>query len=89
VNNLSKVIYNVNTLCALYKKVVEEPNQHSLKEAGTIKCPECDEEILIVPTLHAMSEAIENHVRQHKQKITSDPILAHKTSIVVRLALMG
>ena len=48
----------------MYAKVVA-PNQIYAKK-GFIKCPECGEEILIVPTLKKMNEAIENHVQLHK-----------------------
>lgn len=50
----------------LYLKVVSEPNGNYFKR-GFIKCPDCDEEILMVPTLKKMSEAIENHVKIHKE----------------------
>ena len=33
-----------------------------------IQCPECGEDILMVPTLKKMIEAIENHVSTHKKQ---------------------
>jgi len=35
----------------------------------TIKCPECKEEILVVPDKDAMSKVIQNHVYQHSPAI--------------------
>jgi len=32
----------------------------------TIKCPVCDEEILIVPSLPHMKVAIRNHIKKHR-----------------------
>jgi hypothetical protein len=33
-----------------------------------IRCPECGEEILMVPTLAKMIEAIENHINTHRKQ---------------------
>ena len=46
----------------MYLKVVSEPN-HDCFKTGFIKCPECSEEILMNPSLRAMNEAIETHVK--------------------------
>jgi adenine-specific DNA methylase len=53
-------------------------SSHNKKAVGaenglpTIKCPVCGKEILLVPNVKLMSEAIEAHVETHKQKI-KDP----------------
>jgi hypothetical protein len=44
-------------------------NPHPKKsKMKCIQCPECGEEILMVPTLKKMIEAIENHVSTHKKQ---------------------
>jgi thiamine monophosphate kinase len=37
-----------------------------------IRCPECGEEILMVPTLGKMIELIENHVSSHRRQPNTD-----------------
>ena len=34
----------------------------------TIRCPCCDEQILVVPDLKVMARAIDRHVDQHRQR---------------------
>ena len=74
------------SLKEMYLKVVTEPNDDHLKR-GFIKCPECGEEILMIPALRKMSEAIENHVRVHKELLKSSPLLRQHKAMVVRLDL--
>jgi hypothetical protein len=80
------VIYEDEVLRQMYEKVVEEPNRDYVRR-GFIKCPECCEEILMVPTLRKMNEAIENHVRIHKELLKANPILEHQKAIHIRLVL--
>ena len=68
----------------MYAKVVGL--NHIYVKKGFIKCPECDEEILITPTLRKMNVAIESHVQLHKETIDSNP-LKYTSSIRIRLAL--
>jgi hypothetical protein len=70
----------------MYLKVVTEPNGSYLKK-GFIKCPECGEEILMIPTLRMMNEAIENHVKIHKETLKADPLLKQNTAMHIRLDL--
>jgi hypothetical protein len=72
----------------LYAKAVEEPNKNSPKR-GFVKCPECGEEILMVPTLRVMNQAIETHVQIHKEQLKENPIKEHSKAIRIRLTLMG
>ncbi len=39
-----------------------------LSRLKCITCPECGENILMIPTLYKMVEAIENHVRLHRKQ---------------------
>ncbi len=71
----------------IYQRVVEEPNKDTFKQ-GFIKCPECGEEILLIPTLRVMNVAIENHVRKHKEALMGNQVEAHKVAIMVRLGLV-
>ena len=72
-------------LSQMYTKVVGS-NQIYLKK-GFIKCPECGKEILIVPTLRKMNEAIENHVQLHKEETAPNLLIKHTKPISIRLAL--
>ena len=83
-----KIVLEENTeqLNQMYTKVVEEPNLGHLKRTF-IKCPECSEEILMIPTLKAMNEAIENHVKLHKEMLKTNPLMMHSKSMNIRLDL--
>lgn len=71
----------------LYQKVVTQPNNGHLKK-GYIRCPECGEEILMLPALRKMSEAIENHVKIHKEHLNTTPsIMQQQTAMHIRLDL--
>lgn len=70
----------------MYMKVVSEPNHDCLKK-GFIKCPECSQEILMIPSLRAMNTAIENHVKVHKECLKTNPLIMHSKSITIRLDL--
>jgi hypothetical protein len=84
---MTEMTYNEEKLRAIYEKVIETPNKNSPKK-GFIICPECGEEILMIPTLKVMSEAIENHVQKHKSQLRGNPIKGHQVAIFVRLSLM-
>jgi hypothetical protein len=84
---MTEMIYDDDKLRAIYQKVIETPNKNAPKK-GFIRCHECGEEILIIPTLKVMSEAIENHVRKHKEQLKGNPIREHQVAILVRLSLM-
>ncbi len=88
-NNVENALYNQEKLKALYQKVVEEPKKIPLAKKGFIRCPDCGEEILMIPTLRVMNKAIENHVHSHKEQLKADPIRVHQKAISIRLALMG
>ncbi len=81
-----KEICDYELLRQLYLKVVMEPNDAALKK-GFIKCPECGEEILMIPALKKMNEAIENHVKLHKDLLDDNPIQKHNTAMYIRLDL--
>jgi hypothetical protein len=83
-----EVSFDNEKLEQIYLKVVEMPNKNSLKR-GFIKCPQCGEEILMIPTLRVMNDAIENHVRKHKELLKDDPIKEHRIAIGIRLSLTG
>jgi len=80
--------FDLEKLKNIYEKVVEEPNRNLLKK-GFIRCPECGEEILLIPRLRVMSDAIEAHVHVHKEQLKAEPIKVHHKAIVIRLALVG
>jgi hypothetical protein len=73
-------------LTELYQKVVTQPN-NAYPKRGYIRCPECGEEILMLPALRKMSEAIENHVKIHKELPAPTPILQQQTAMHIRLDL--
>ena len=85
---MTEAMYDDDKLRAMYQKVIQEPNKNAVRK-GFIRCPECGEEILLIPTLRVMHEAIENHVHKHKELLKADPIKQHQTAILIRLSLMG
>jgi hypothetical protein len=84
----NELTFDDQTLKDIYAKAVEEPNRNYLRK-GFIKCPECGEEILMIPTLRIMSQAIETHVHVHKEQLKEEPIKEHTKAITIRLTLMG
>ena len=85
---MSIQVYDEEKLKLIYQKVVEEPNMNIAKK-GFIKCPDCNEEILMIPTLRVMHRAIENHVCKHKEALKTDPIKEHQAAIFIRLSFTG
>ncbi len=45
---------------------VNESGYSSVRNIKCIRCPDCGEEIMMVPVLSEMIEAIENHISTHK-----------------------
>jgi len=70
----------------MYQKVVTQPNDNYNKR-GYIKCPQCGDHILMIPTLKAMNQAIEYHVKIHKELLENQPLQRQKTAIHIRLDL--
>ncbi len=77
---------NEDNLEEMYLKVITGPNDNHSRR-GFIKCPECGDEILMIPTLRQMNRAIENHVKVHKEMLCNSPITKHQTAIQIRLDL--
>ncbi len=94
-SGVSKMIENAvleenftnESLSEMYTKVVSEANIFQHKK-GFIKCSQCGEEILMIPTLRKMNEAIENHVKIHKASSEEDFFLKQNTAMHVRLDLV-
>jgi hypothetical protein len=84
---LTQITNDDDKLRSIYHKTVEQPNK-SVAKKGFIRCPECGEEILMIPTLRIMNVAIENHVLIHKEQLKANPITQHQTAIFIRLSLM-
>ena len=79
-------VWDEDRINHMYMKVVAESNQCNHKH-GFIRCPECGEEILMIPTLRTMNEAIENHVKIHKDVLRANPPLKQITAIHIRIDL--
>ena len=62
----AQVIFNEEKVLEIYQRVVVEPNRNVVRR-GYVCCPECGEEILLIPTLRVMGEAIENHIQKHRE----------------------
>jgi hypothetical protein len=77
---------NEERIKQMYAKAVMEPNSVYVKK-GFIKCPECGEEILMLPSLRKMNEAIENHVKLHKELLKNSPLISNIKSMNIRLDL--
>ncbi|MCW4004754.1 MAG: hypothetical protein NWE95_12670 [Candidatus Bathyarchaeota archaeon] len=80
-----KELNSNENLQEMYLKVVTGANDCPRK--GFIKCPDCGEEILMIPTLRKMNEAIENHVKNHKEMLKDNTLLQQHTAIQIRLEL--
>ncbi|MGF3522856.1 MAG: hypothetical protein ACQXXJ_07145, partial [Candidatus Bathyarchaeia archaeon] len=83
---LTTSTFNAEQLKQLYRCAVEEPNLPASK-SDLIKCPECGEEILMIPTVHVMNVAIENHVRRHKAQLKTDSVKRQQTALKIKLSL--
>ncbi len=70
----------------MYQRVVTQPND-SYQKRGYIKCPQCGDRILMIPTLKAMNQAIECHVKIHKKHLKGKPFECQKNVIKIRLDL--
>jgi hypothetical protein len=44
----------------------KEREEYPVQNVRCIRCPDCGEEIMMVPVLSQMIEAIENHISSHK-----------------------
>ena len=44
----------------------KEPHEVSFETPRYIRCPDCGEQIMMVPVLSQMIEAIENHISTHQ-----------------------
>jgi hypothetical protein len=75
-----------NSIEEMYLKAVTEPNGN-YQRRGYIKCPQCGEEILMIPTLKIMNQAIEGHVQIHKEQLKDKPFQRQRTAIQIRLDL--
>ncbi len=77
----------VNNKCNEQSKerINETNNQQSSKKY--IKCPECGEAILLVPTLGQMIASIENHIVSHRKHPHDDLTLAHLKKPDIQLDL--
>ena len=45
----------------------KQPQESTSENIRYIRCPDCGEEIMMVPVLGQMIEAIENHITTHKE----------------------
>ena len=84
---MEQISNNNEKLKQIYERVVEIPNKEQLKK-GLIKCPECSQEILLIPSLKYMSKAIENHIQSHREQLKTEPITEYRTAIRIRLSMM-
>ncbi len=84
---MTEETFDEKKLGQIYTKVVENANKNTARK-GFIKCPVCNEEILMIPTLKVMQEAIENHVQNHKNQMEKNKALTYQSPIFIRLALM-
>jgi hypothetical protein len=51
----------------LVADICKQPQESSSENVRYIRCPDCGEEIIMVPVLGQMIEAIENHLATHKE----------------------
>ncbi len=60
-------------------------NQKSLKKY--IRCPECGEPILMVPSLDEMIVSIDNHLTSHRKHLHNDLTVVHLKKPALQLDL--
>ena len=77
-------------------EINNECNEHSKENINTInqelpkkyiRCPECGEAILMVPTLNEMIASIENHIISHKNHPHADLKVPHLKTPAIQLSL--
>jgi len=85
-NTIKEILTDLEHIRELYLKVVLSANKCRMRK-GFIKCPECGEQILMVPALRKMNEAIENHVKVHKEQTEVNSLINHHTAMQIRLDL--
>ncbi len=84
---MTEIASDEKKLNSMYERVIKGPNKTFVRK-GFIRCPDCGKEILLIPTLRVMNEAIENHVNFHKEQLENVPIARQRIAISVRFALM-
>jgi hypothetical protein len=52
----------------MYTDDENKPQEAPIQNARYIRCPDCGEEIMMVPVLSQMIESIENHLATHKDQ---------------------
>jgi hypothetical protein len=65
------------------EEALNEPNNDKMKNKF-IRCPDCGEEIRMVPTLAEMIEAIENHITIHREHSRIELTSIHKKTPCIR-----
>jgi hypothetical protein len=67
---MNALIYLASVMALRSVNMNDDVNQSELspvKNLRCIRCPDCGEEIMMVPVLSEMIEAIENHLATHKE----------------------
>jgi len=67
--------------------VGKEPEEASPQNLRYIRCPDCGEEIMMVPVLAQMIESIENHMtthKEHKEHSKHDLTIPHPKTPFIR-----
>ena len=82
-----QTLNDIEKLKQIYERVVEAPNRQRARR-GLIRCPECSQEILLIPSLKYMSKAIENHIQIHREQLKLEPIKEYQTAMRIRLSMM-
>ena len=71
--------------------MIPEINKQPVPSAETtnryIRCPDCGEQILMMPNLSEMIEAIESHLSTHDAQAKLNPIVHHLKEPVIEEAL--
>ena len=76
----------VNNKCSEQSQEISNTsNQQTSKKY--IRCPECGEAILMVPTLGEMIASIENHIVSHKKTLHDDMEVPHLKKPDIQLDL--
>ena len=59
---------STSTVGNMDANIGKEPEESNIQNARYIRCPDCGEEIMMVPVLAQMIEAIETHISTHRDQ---------------------
>ncbi len=75
------------TVCPMSAHIDQTPESSPQTPNKYIRCPDCGEQILMMPNLSQMIECIENHLSTHEANAKLNPIVKHLREPVIEESL--